>query len=142
MWQRFTEDARLSIYYAQEAAGCRGQLIVRSEHILAGVLVTRKETKQDQWPPAPRFCDQATTRAGKVLLELGISVEEVLTLIDNVLPPRLSDPKTSDNMRLDFTGKRVIDGAYYEARAMRSSFIYSEHLLLGIIQKEDFAASK
>lgn len=37
MWQRFTENARKVVFYAQEEAGRLGENYVSSEHLLLGL---------------------------------------------------------------------------------------------------------
>lgn len=115
MWQRFTQNARGSIFYAQEEALRWGGSYVEPEHLFLGIL--RGEHLADY-----------------VLKELGIEKEAAA---ERVRKEMLPTQELSAEMTLSPKGKRVIDLAYSEAREMNDSHIGVEHLLLGLIRDGD-----
>lgn len=122
MWQRFTERARKTIFYAQEEAQKFGEGYVSTEHILLGLL---------------REHDSV---ACGVLHGMAVSVRRVQAEVEKHLVPQKSRP--SQDMTLTPRAKRVIDLAYDEARNLNNNYIGTEHLLLGLIREGDGVAGK
>lgn len=121
MWQRFSEQARIVVFYAQEEAQKFGEGYVSTEHILLGLLRT----------------DSTGTKA---LSAAGINASAVRAELERHLPRDSARP--SQDMTLTPRSKRVIDLAYEEARELGDNFIGTEHLLLGIIVEADGLAGK
>ncbi len=123
MWQRFTEDARKVVFYAQEEAGRLGEHYVGSPHLLLGI--TREIDMLSADPSV----------AIVLLEQLGV---DVAALHAEMLAqtPRGSD-RLGRDMQLTPRAKRVIDLAYDEARQLKHSYIGTEHLLLGLLRETD-----
>lgn len=122
MWQRFSERARKTVFYAQEEAERFGERYVSTEHMLLGLL---------------RDYDH---RAARALVGLGISITELQTEVEKQLPRGESRP--NQDMTLTPRAKRVIDLAYDEARRLNNNFIGTEHLLLGLRREADGLAGR
>ncbi len=122
MWQRFTESARKTVFYAQEEAGRLGENYVSTEHLLLG-LVRENDNK-----------------AIRVLLSMSISIGRVRSEIERQVAR--GDSRMGQDMQLTPRAKRVIDLAYDEARQLNNNFIGTEHLLLGLIREGEGLAGK
>lgn len=122
MWQRFTEKARRAVFYAQEEAGSAGCSAVETDHLLLGML---------------RIEDSAALRilrqSGVDLSALQHSLEEHVTT---------GGGKKRGDMQLSAGCKRAIDMSYHEARRVNSSYIGTEHLLLGLLCEDEGPAAK
>jgi len=123
MWQRFTEDARQAVFYAQEHAQRLGQAYVSTEHLLLGLL------------------DVEECTAFKMLIALGIDPQTIRQMIEESAGGGAVEAGVPQDMTLTPRAKRVIDLAYDEARNLRHNYIGTEHLLLGLRREEaGFAA--
>src|SRR5205814_5439586 len=122
MWQRFTENARKVVFYAQEEAQKFGEGYVSTEHLLLGLV------RED------------ASVAAKVLQSIGISLARIRAEVEKQLPR--GDNKPILEMTLTPRAKRVIDLAYDEARKLDNNYIGSEHLLLGLIREGDGLAGR
>ena len=117
MWQRFTERARKAVFYAQEEAGKWGQNSVSPEHLLLGLV------REDD------------NMAGRILDRLGVKPETVRKAVQARLRP--GDGNMGKDMLLTPAAKKVVDGAYEEAKRLGDNYIGAEHLLLAML-REDF----
>ena len=108
MWQRFTEQARKVVFYAQEEALKFGEGCVSTEHLLLGL--TR----------------EGDSVAARILDKLGISLNRIRTEVERQLPR--GDARPNQDMILTPRAKRVIDLAYDEARALENNYIGTEQI--------------
>jgi hypothetical protein len=122
MWARFTERARRSVFFAQEAAGEMGENHVSTEHLLLGLI---------------RDGDFISV---KVLEVLGVPIEGVRSAIES--QAGRGDGRSGPDMHLTPRAKRVIDLAYDEARQLDNKYIGTEHLLLGLIREAEGLAGR
>ena len=122
MWQRFTEQARKSIFYAQEEAGRAGETVVTPNHLLLGVL------REEQGPVV------------RILRTIGVDPLAVRSAIEQLMPS--GDHKPGVDMQLSPGAKLVIDLAYGEASRLHFRTIGPELLLLGIIREGKADAAK
>ena len=122
MWQRFTERARKTVFYAQEEAGRLGENYVSTEHLLLGLV---------------RENDSV---AARILDRMGISLGRIRAEIERQVAR--GDSKLGKDMQLTPRAKRVIDLAYLEARELNNNYIGTEHLLLGLIHEAEGLAGK
>ena len=122
MWQRFTERARKTVFYAQEEAQKYGDGYVSTKHMLLGLL---------------RDGDGTSNAA---LRAIGIDLAQ----LDHEVRSQLSrgDARPNVDMTLTPRAKRVIDFAYDEARNLNNNYIGTEHLLLGLIREGDGLAGR
>jgi ATP-dependent Clp protease ATP-binding subunit ClpC len=122
MWQRFTENARKTIFYLQEEASKTGDSYVSTEHILLGILRENSNV------------------ASRILGRLGVSVERIRSKLERLVQ-RGSSGVLKD-MQLTPRAKRAIDLAYDEARRLNNNYIGTEHLLLGLIREGEGLAGR
>lgn len=117
MWQSFTDRARRAVADAQDRAKDWGDPFVEPAHLLLAVA-----------------CNPECVGA-QVLLEMGVSLEELADSVIKRLPARtgyMSTPNT-----LSDAAQKVVDLCYDEARRLGDSFVGTEHILLGIIRLDD-----
>jgi ATP-dependent Clp protease ATP-binding subunit ClpC len=115
MWQRFSEQARKAVFYAQEEAQRFGENYVGTEHLLLGLI------------------HDPGNGASAILCALNIRCEDVRTVVESKL--QRDDQGGPHNMTLTPRSKHVIDLAYREANQLNDRHIGTEHLLLGLIQE-------
>jgi ornithine carbamoyltransferase len=122
MWQRFTERARKTVFFAQEEAGNLGENYVSTEHLLLGLI------------------REGDTVAARVLDRLGVSRGRIRVEIERQVVR--GDGRLSQDMQLTPRAKRVIDLAYDEARQLGNNYIGTEHLLLGLLREAEGLAGR
>lgn len=122
-WQRFTENARKVIFYAQNEAQNVHENQVSTEHLLLGLLR-----------------DWANT-ASRVLDRMGISIERIRQEVERCAH---RGDEISDDIELTLTprAQRVIDLAHIESRKLNNNYIGTEHLLLGLIGEGEGPAAR
>ena len=118
MFERYTEDARRSIFFARYEAHQRGSGYITPLDILLGV------------------CRDENTRLDR-LIGLRQSWEMFRTRINAKYPPGESLPKHTD-MPLDNESKRVLAYAAEEAEKMNDWWLDSSYLVLGILREGGF----
>jgi ATP-dependent Clp protease ATP-binding subunit ClpC len=120
MYGRFTEKAEKAIAYSQQIAVKLGHNYVGTEHLLAGLL------------------KEGSGVAARVLQSQGLTEQKVLEEIEKLIgkgeevgkQPSGFTPRT----------KRVLELSYREARRLGSTYIGTEHILLGIMKEGDSVA--
>jgi ATP-dependent Clp protease ATP-binding subunit ClpC len=122
VWQRFTEEARRVIFFAQEEAKRLGENYVSTEHLLLGLVKENDSV------------------AARILDRMGVSLGRVRSEIERQVAK--GDGKMGPDMQLTPRAKRVIDLAYDEARQLGNNYIGTEHLLLGLIREGEGLAGR
>lgn len=122
MWQRFTMNARMALFQAQEEAKQYGDGYVSTEHILLGML----------------RLDRCT--AIEWLAALGVHPDAVRNELAAHLPASRGD--THRDLNLTPRAKRVVDLASDEALLLQSKCIGTEHLLVGLTLESDGFAGR
>ncbi|MGO8673415.1 MAG: Clp protease N-terminal domain-containing protein [Capsulimonadaceae bacterium] len=125
MWQRFTERARIVVFYAQEEAGRLSDNYVSTEHLLLGLL---------------RVDNRFDSVAVRILDRIGVSREKIRSETER--QTARGDGRPGQDMQLTPRAKRVIDLAYQEARLLNNNYIGTEHLLLGLIGEREGLAGR
>jgi len=121
MFQRYTEKARRTIFFARYEASQFGSPYIESEHLLLGLL---RE-------------DKALTNR---FLRNSVAVEDIRKQIDDATIKR-EKVSTSVDLPLSNENKRVLAYAAEEAERLSHKNIGTEHLLLGLLREEkSFAA--
>ena len=115
MFERYTEPARRSIFFARAIALIDKAPRIDSTHLLRGVM----------W--------QDTCRA-QVLFRLSAKLPQYPQ------PPRYL-PRSKD-LNLTDEGKRILVFAIMEADAMGDAWVDTDHLLLGILREPDCEAAR
>ncbi len=112
-FERFSEGARKVLTKAQEEAKRLGHGYIDTEHILLGIV------------------DEEGGVAAKVLSNLGVPLPKVRAAVEFVVGK--GERRTTGEISLAPRAKRAIEVAVDEARRLNSSYIGSEHLLLGLL---------
>jgi hypothetical protein len=121
MFERYTEKARRTIFFARYEASLFGSHCIETEHLLLGLLREDKAL-------ANRF------------LRSHAAVEFIRKQIEGHTAPR-EKVSTSVDLPLSQECKRVLVYAGEEAERLEFKFIETEHLLLGLLREEKcFAA--
>jgi len=115
MFDRFTEKARRSIFFARYEASTYGSPYIESEHLLLGLL------REDR----------------ALFMRLGIgSTEAFRQKVDSRLQPAKESISTSVDMPLSHECKRALSYAAEDAEALGHKTIEPAHLLLGLLHDE------
>lgn len=119
MFERYTEKARRTIFFARFEASHAGSPYIETEHLLLGLL---RES------------------AGVVRQHLKIDPTE----LSNRLTKKHAGPKisTSVDLPLDSDSKLALANAAQESERLAHKMIGTEHLLLGLMQVEHSGAAK
>ncbi len=121
MFERYTEKARRTIFFARYEASQFGSPYIETEHLLLGLL---RE-------------DKALTIR---ILPSHSSAESIRTRIEGVTTIR-ERVSTSVDLPLSNESKRVLAYAAEEAERLSHKHIGTEHLLLGLLQEQKCAAA-
>jgi ATP-dependent Clp protease ATP-binding subunit ClpA len=154
VFERFTDKAKALVHGAQVEAQARGASHVRSEHLLAALLVGQPSVAQaalqrdgvdllallravravDPGTPSARSEDDA-----QALASLGIDLDEVRRQVEGVFGPGALERTRAANSggrrgpRWDRSAKKVLELSLREALRMRHNTIGAEHVLLGLL---------
>jgi ATP-dependent Clp protease ATP-binding subunit ClpC len=120
MFQRFTEHARRSIFFARYEASALGTSQITTEELLLGIL------REDK------------TVASR--LSAG-AVEAIRKELEQLAPPKGERVPTSVDMPLTHETKRALAYAVEEADALHHKMIDSPHLVLGLLRVEGCLAA-
>jgi ornithine carbamoyltransferase len=120
MWQRFTERARRSVFYAQEEAQRLRTGTVDANTLMIGILKVK---------------DPDVIR---ILEPMGLDLNWVEDEVRAAVQPGNVE---GQDVILSDDAKKVIDLAYTEARQFNRDYVGIDHLLLGIIQEGNSAAA-
>lgn len=114
MFNRFTNDAKSVLRYAQKAAQQFHHDYVGTEHVLLGLVLNTNGI------------------AGMVLSQFGLTEKNVTRAIENTVGVGERDSK---RLRLTPPTKRVLELAAAEASTRGQNYIGTEHILAGILQE-------
>jgi ATP-dependent Clp protease ATP-binding subunit ClpC len=117
MFERYTESARRTLFFARFEASQVSATSIEPEHVLAGLMR-----------------DHAGLVRG-ILKDAGITPAEVRA---DLPPSAIPKPKTPTHVEMPFSVpvQRLLQFAAEEADAMRLGYIGSEHLLLALLREE------
>jgi hypothetical protein len=122
MFERYTEKARRTIFFARYEASQYGSSVIGSEHILLGLL---RE-------------DRATMHPFAGSIDLG---SQIRTEIEGVIK-RGKPFATSVEVPLSDESKKILNFAGEEAERLGHRHVGTEHILLGILRLQDSLAAK
>jgi len=119
MFERYTERARRTLFFARYEASLLGSLSIEPTHLLLGLL------------------REAEGVTGDLLLSAG-SPDEIRDEIKGHIITHAEIPKS---VEIPFTAsaKRVLSAASEEAIGLRHAWIGTEHLLLAILREDSLA---
>lgn len=117
--ERFTQRARRVLSFAHQEAERAHHNTIGPEHLLLGLM------------------DEEGGMAGRVLRELGITVERLRAVIHNVTS--VSSHFDPNRVELGVQTQQVLENAVDEARRLGHHYIGTEHILLGLVQVDSTA---
>jgi len=122
MFERFTEKARKVVVKAQDEARLLKQNYIGTEHLLLGII------------------DEQEGIAAKVLIEMGIALEEVRSAVKSVV----TEGSSESYEHIPFTprAKKVLELSLREALQMGHNYIGTEHILLGLLREGEGVAAR
>ena len=122
MFERFTEKARKVVVKAQDEARYLKQNYIGTEHLLLGII------------------DENDGIASKVLIEMGITIEEVRAAVKTVI----TEGSSESYEHIPFTprAKKVLELSLREALQMGHNYIGTEHILLGLLREGEGVAAR
>jgi|ERR1035438_2278757 ATP-dependent Clp protease ATP-binding subunit ClpC len=114
MFERYSERARRSIFFARREAGVFGSSTIESEHLLLGLM-----------------------HDGRALLQrmANANLDGLRKDIEAIAPPKNADVPTSADLPISDPLKRVLGLAAEEAETLNHPHIDTEHLLLGLLRE-------
>jgi tRNA-Thr(GGU) m(6)t(6)A37 methyltransferase TsaA len=118
MFERYTEDARRTLFFARYEASQLGGLTIEPEHLLLGLI--REARVKDLLPEG---------------------LEHARRAIEKQLQPRT---RLSTSVEIPFSPptQRILSAAAREADVLHQPYIGSEHLLIGILREDDAIAAR
>jgi ClpA/ClpB-like protein len=122
MFERYTEKARRTIFFARYEASQFGSSYIETEYLLLGLLRENKELVNQ-------------------FLGSHAAVEAIRAQIASHTPPR-EKVATSLDLPLSTACKRVLAYGAEESDRLNHRFIGSGHLLLGLLREEECFAAK
>ncbi len=116
----FTKKAETALNLALDNAKIMGHNYIGSEHILLGLI------------------DEGTGAASVVLSSAGITHDEVEDRIEEISGRGDVSLITADDMTP--RAKKIIETAFFESRTLGSTYVGTEHILMGLLREEDSVA--
>jgi enamine deaminase RidA (YjgF/YER057c/UK114 family) len=122
MFERYTESARRTLFYARSDASQLGGIAIETEHLLLG-LIREQEGN-----------------TGRIFARANLSFE---TIRDEIASRTVFREKVATSVEMPFSPetKRVLQYAAEEADRLLHKEIDAEHLLLGILREERSVAA-
>lgn len=121
MFERYTENARRALFFARYEASEFGDVQIKAEHLLLGLLRT-------------------TGTAADILVAQGVSIDDIRREIQQHSSSR---EKVSTSVEIPFTNeaKGILQSAQQEADNLLHRHIGTEHLLLAMLRDEKLDAA-
>ncbi len=116
-FSRFTPRARNVVVAAQNEARAAGNVEIRPEHVVLGLLVEPRSV------------------AMKVLAARGITEQVLRQTVGAVLPPAAEDVPAL--VPFDARAKKALELSFREALRMGQTYVGTEHVLLALLEVED-----
>ena len=123
MNNKFTERVRKVLSLARDEAGRLHHDYIGSEHILLGLI------------------REGEGVAAAVLSQIGLDLETIRIKVEELVKPGGSTLTIGD-VPYTSVAKKVLEYAIEEARAMKHSYVGTEHLLLGLLREDSGMAAK
>jgi len=121
-FSKFTPEARKALITAQEEARTMKLPYIGTEHILLGVI------------------DQKGSLGGNILHGMGVTKQNVHTLLANSQPHQVPEAEVLKNGLSDLA-RKIIEDATQLAHKFGHPYIGTEHLLLSLVQQKETAAT-
>lgn len=123
MLERFTRKALNALHYAEEAASVLEHGHIGTEHMLVGLL------------------KEESGIAANVLLAHGVTADEVLRLIQELISPA-GGALLQEGGGYTPRARRILEQSAQEAMKMESQLVGTEHILIALLRDGDCAATK
>jgi len=122
MFERYTESARRSLFFARYDCSMLGSLTIEPEHILLGLV------------------REGRGLVATILRSSRVEMEDVRDEVQKLLPFR---EKVATSVEIPFSDgtKRVLKYSAEEADRLLHSYIGTEHMLLGILREDRSGAA-
>jgi ATP-dependent Clp protease ATP-binding subunit ClpC len=122
MFERYTQKARRTIFFARYEASQFGSNSIETEHLLLGLL------REDQ----------------ELACRIGLRLSAIASIREEIEKsrPRGEKVPTSVEMPLSQQSKRILAYAAEEAGWISGIYVGTEHLLLGILREKDCYAAR
>ena len=123
MFSRFTDRARKVIALANQEAQRFNHEFVGTEHLLLGLV------------------NEGTGVGANVLKNLGVDLDKARAAVEGIEKP---GPAMASRGKLPQTprGKKVVEYAIQEAKALDHNYVGTEHLLLGLVRESEGVAAQ
>jgi len=121
MFERYTEEARRTLFFARYQSGLLGSTTIETEHLLLGLL-------RDNKGICRRFLESRQLSPQRISADIVVRVAR-----EKKVPTSVEIPFSEET-------KRALHFAAAEADRMRTSHIGAEHLLLALLREEGTAA--
>jgi len=117
MFERFTELARRTLFFAREEASQLGSINIDTEHLLLGLIRDGKGLTH------------------RLFADASIALDDIRDEVLRRVPAR---PKTSTSLEIPFSpaAQRVLQHSVEEADRLLHDYLGTEHLLLGLLSEE------
>jgi ATP-dependent Clp protease ATP-binding subunit ClpC len=116
MFERFTDRARRTIVVAQDEARELGHPFIRPEHLALGLTTSEG-------------------LAGQALEEFGVTHAGVWERVVAAMPQ--GEARTGERLPFTPEAKKALELSLREALRLKHSYIGTEHLLLGLLRRDD-----
>src|SRR5688500_18289252 len=117
MFERFTERARQVVVLAQDEARALRHNYIGTEHLLLGLLRGEEGL------------------AARVLESFDVTLEEVRALVARIVGE--GEEVTTGQIPFTPHAKKVLELSLREAVSLKHNYIGTEHILLGLVRKND-----
>ena len=121
MYNRFTDDSKKVLRYARNAAQRLAHNYVGTEHILLGLVLNEEGT------------------AGQMLRDMGLTPTNVTRAVENIVGLGMTP---NAHLVLTTGMKEAMEFAVEESKRLKQSYVGTEHILLGLLQKDDSMAAQ
>ena len=123
MFERYTESARRSLFFARYECSQLGSMQIDTEHVLLGII------------------REGVGLTGRLLARADV---EPGTLRDEICGEATGVEKVATSVEIPFSeaAKRVLHHAAEEADRLGHNYIGTEHMLLGLLREEHSKAAK
>jgi ATP-dependent Clp protease ATP-binding subunit ClpC len=115
MFERYTERARRTLFFARYEASNYGQLTIETEHLLLGLVREGKGY------------------TSRILQPAGLTLDATRREVDRRRPKTGAQVSTSIEIPFSDGIKRALTRAAVEADSLEHAYIGAEHLLLGLL---------
>jgi ATP-dependent Clp protease ATP-binding subunit ClpC len=142
-WDRFTKDAQMAVFHAQEEAAQLEENHVSTEHLLLGLIGGWHDP--NVWPPPPSSSSRSLKYAidavtAHLLRQMAVTPESIRVALGEVIAR--GSGRSKQDMQLTPRAKTAIDFAFKEAKQLNNNYIGTEHLLLGLIREGEGLAGR